>query len=397
MPFRSSLAGPERIALLNSRRARVCVVIAFWCNGIAVGTIGALMPLFATRWGTDARGLGLLLFFAGVAAIIGINIAGRMADRRGALLPTLLGIGLVAVGLGAVAAAPSLPVALAMVLLYGFGNGLTDTAMNVLAVGVEEATGSASMSRFHACWSIGSFSGAALVLAVGALSSGTTTIVGALAISAVLSLAGLPLLLRWSADTRPVHHHDESGVRRPIPRSAYVLAAMAVGFGLAEGTAFDWSSVHVRDVANVAPNRAAWGLAAFSICMVAVRMSGDHLVHRFGRRMVVRAGAATAVVGYLISVTVGQLGVLLVGWGLVGAGMALVAPQIYGLAGMLGGGRGLSLVVTFGYAVSLIGPGVMGLLVHHTGIQQAMLMPLVAACVVAALSLVMPTGRAEES
>ncbi|GAB3579013.1 MFS transporter [Calidifontibacter terrae] len=382
----------SRTLRLASFPARACVVAAFWCNGVAVGSIGALMPLFATRWGTDSRGLGLFLFAAGCAAILGINIAGRVADRVGALRPTLLGMAAAAVGLLALAAAPTLPIAVAVILVYGLGNGLTDTAMNVLAVGVEGARGHSSMSRFHACWSVGSFTGAALVIGVGAIASGTTVAVAVLVIAAVLNAVCVPLVAHWSADTSPVSHHDADGVRRAVPRAAYVLAAMAIGFGLAEGTAFDWSSVHVRDVAKISSSQAAWGLAVVSICMVVVRMCGDHLVERVGRRMVVRCGAATAVLGYLLAVTVQPLGLLLLGWALVGAGMALVAPQIYGLAGMLGGGRGLSLVVTFGYATSLIGPGAMGLLVHRAGVQTAMLLPLVAACVVAALSLVMPTG-----
>lgn len=390
-------AGGRR-PVLGSRESVIATVATFVVNGVGVGTVGALMPTLADRWNTDARGLGGLLMLFGLAAIVGINLGGRMADRGGALRPVRLGLVVMSLGIVLLAAAPNLLVGLLVGAAYGLGNGLVDTTMNVMAVEVEKARPRPLMSRFHACWSIGSLTGALIVLVCGSV-FGTA---GAVAIAAFLVAAGLiaadlQIVHRYAADTAPVHHLDESGGRTKVPRVAWILAAMAVGFGLAEGTAFDWSSVHVRDLADVSDTQAALGLAAFSVCMVAVRMCGDFLVHALGRRLVVRVGAAVAACGYLIAVLGSGLVVLLFGWALVGAGMALVAPQIYGLAGLLGGGRTMSRVVTFGYATSLVGPGLMGMLVHSAGVQRAMLLPLAAAAMVCALSVVMPTEQSAAS
>lgn len=381
---------------LNSRAAVAATVATFVVNGVGVGTVGALMPTLADRWDTDPRGLGLLLMTFGLAAIAGINVGGRMADHGGALRPVRLGTAVMTLGVLLLAVAPNLWVGVAVATVYGFGNGLVDTTMNVMAVQVEQARPRPLMSRLHACWSIGSLLGALIVLACGTFFTGAATIaVAAFTTAAVLIAADLQVLHRFAADTAPVVHVDESGVRTKVPRAAWVLAAMAVGFGLAEGTAFDWSSVHVRDVAEVSATTAAWGLAAFSVCMVAVRMCGDYLVHTFGRRLVVRVGAAVAATGYLVAAIGSAMPVLLLAWALIGAGMALVAPQIYGLAGLLGGGRAMSRVVTCGYATTLVGPGVIGLLVHEFGIQNALLLPLSGAVMVCALSLVMPTEQSQ--
>ena len=390
-------AGGRR-PVLGSRESVIATVATFVVNGVGVGTVGALMPTLADRWNTDARGLGGLLMLFGLAAIVGINLGGRMADRGGALRPVRLGLVVMSLGIVLLAAAPNLLLGLLVGAAYGLGNGLVDTTMNVMAVEVEKARPRPLMSRFHACWSIGSLTGALIVLVCGSV-FGTA---GAVAIAAFLVAAGLiaadlQVVHRYAADTAPVHHLDESGGRTKVPRVAWILAAMAVGFGLAEGTAFDWSSVHVRDLADVSDTQAALGLAAFSVCMVAVRMCGDFLVHALGRRLVVRVGAAVAACGYLIAVLGSGLVVLLFGWALVGAGMALVAPQIYGLAGLLGGGRTMSRVVTFGYATSLVGPGLMGMLVHSAGVQRAMLLPLAGAATVCALSVVMPTEQSAAS
>ena len=106
---------------------------------------------------------------------------------------------------------------------------------------------------------------------------------------AVLTLIGLAILFKITPKAA-VRHHTVDGVRTPIPAVAWVLAAMALAFGLCEGTALDWSSLHVTDVAGVDPTTGALGLIAVSAFMVVIRLLGDRLVTRFGRRAVVRFG-----------------------------------------------------------------------------------------------------------
>ena len=91
--------------------------------------------------------------------------------------------------------------------------------------------------------------------------------------------------------------------------------------------------------------------------MVVIRLLGDFLVARFGRRAVTRFGGACSALGYLVAAVGTNLPVLLVGWSLVGLGIGMIAPQVYAVAGHTAGGRGLAVVVTFGYATFLIAPG----------------------------------------
>jgi len=161
---------------------------------------------------------------------------------------------------------------------------------------------------------------------------------------------------------------------------------MAFSFGLAEGTAVDWSSVHVVDVARVPPSTGALGLVAVSSLMVLIRLFGDRAVAAFGRANVVRLGGLVASAGYLVVLMGQPLPVLLVGWALVGLGVGMIAPQVYAVAGHAGGGRMLAVVVTFGYGAFLIGPAIIGTLSRRVGIQHAMAFPLVLAVVLVALS-----------
>jgi MFS family permease len=165
---------------------------------------------------------------------------------------------------------------------------------------------------------------------------------------------------------------------------------MALAFGLSEGTATDWSSLHVTDVAGVDPTTGALGLIAVSAFMVVIRLLGDGLVVRFGRRAVVRFGGLCAALGYLTVTLVSSLPLLVAGWALVGFGVGMIAPQVYAVAGHIGGGRVLAVVVTFGYAAFLIGPAVVGFLVNQLGIQRAMVVPALLCAGIIALAFTMP-------
>ena len=214
------------------------------------------------------------------------------------------------------------------------------------------------MSSFHALWSVGGFVGAGSVLLMATL-VGLERRGNRAAAAAVPGGAGLVAFVVAVRITPPtaVVQHSKDGVNTKIPRIAWLLAIMAVGFGLSEGTATDWAALHVTEVAQVDSTIGSLGLVAVSGFMVVIRLIGDRLVARFGRRAVVRFGGACAAVGYGTVTLVSGLPLLLVGWALVGLGVGMIAPQVYAVAGHIGGGRVLAVVVTFGYAAFLAGPG----------------------------------------
>jgi MFS family permease len=210
----------------------------------------------------------------------------------------------------------------------------------------------------------------------------------------VVGLAAFVVLVKITPRAEVVHHKVD-GVRTSIPRAAWVLGIMSLAFGLSEGTAVDWSSLHVTDVAQVDPTTGSLGLIAVSALMTVIRLLGDRLVSRFGRRAVVRFGGACAALGYLTVTLVSSLPLLVAGWALVGFGVGMIAPQVYAVAGHLGGGRVLAVVVTFGYAAFLLGPAVVGLLVKHLGIHHSMAVPALLCTGIIALATTLPRQDAD--
>jgi MFS family permease len=376
---------------LSTRLAAIAVTLMFVVNGAVIGGFGGALPSLRDKLGLDATQIAIMLFCGGAAAIGSMQIGGRLADAVGAREITLAALPLLTVGMITIGLAQVYAVAIVGAILIGLGNGAMDVAMNAMGVQVEAARQRPIMSFFHAFWSIGNFigAGAVLLLAI-VLGLKGGEVVTPLAISiAVFTLVGLGILFKITPKAAVVHHTVD-GVRTRIPTVAWVLAVMALAFGLCEGTALDWSSLHVTDVAGVDSTTGALGLIAVSAFMVVIRLLGDRLVTRFGRRAVVRFGGLCAALGYLSVTLVSSLPLLLVGWALVGFGVGMIAPQVYALSGHIGGGRALAVVVTFGYAAFLIGPAFVGFLVNQLGIHHAMAVPALLCVGIIALASTMP-------
>ncbi len=372
----------------NSDRWPWIVVGLFLSNGAAMGAWGGSMPGLRERVGTDESGIGALLLVTGISALIAMQIAGRLSDKIGPLKPTLVGAGIVAIGLGAVAWAPSYAVLVAAGMLLGAGNGIMDIGMNALGVAVERRRPRPVMSRFHGMFSLGSFAGAGAVI----LTGGTGRTWVPLTIICLL-VAVTAVAVRTAAPQERIgvieHADDAAGGTRAarIPPVAWLLGLMGLGFGIMEGTATDWSAIHVTDVVGVSVERGAIGLVAVSLSMLATRFVGDWLVEHWGRSRIVQVGAVIAVVGYVGAMVFETLPLVVAAWLLVGVGVGCLAPQVYALAGYIGGGRVLAVVSAFGYFAYLGGPALIGFAAARVGIQGAMAVPMVAAVMVTVLSL----------
>ena len=376
---------------LAGTRSVVAVGLLFAVNGLIIGGYGGVLPSIRERLDIDATQIAILLFTGGLAGIAAMQIGGRLSDSIGARQVALTGLPFLIAAAVTFAFASTFPVAIAGAVLLGLGNGSLDVAMNAIGVQVEAARKRPIMSRFHALWSVGGLVGAACVLLLATvldLTGGDIVFPLLLFVAAVAAVAFV-VLLRITPPTAVIVHSVD-GVRLKIPPIAWVLGIMAIAFGLSEGTATDWASLHVTEVAQVDSTTGALGLVAVSAFMVVIRLVGDRLVARFGRRAVVRFGGLCAAVGYGIVATVSALPLLLAGWALVGLGVGMIAPQVYAVAGHVGGGRVLAFVVTFGYAAFLAGPAIVGFLVNHLGLHHTMAVPAVLCLGIAGLAVIMP-------
>ena len=378
--------------MLNSKRAVAAVVLFFAGNGFPIGVYAASIPTLTARFSITALQLSAFFIWNGLFAIASMQVSGRLADKIGARRVALATLVPLVAAIPLIVLAPSYGWLFLGGALLGIGNGGIDVAMNALGVQVEKARPKPIMSFFHGMWSVGNLAGASSIVLLGLVfaDDADSTILAAAIITSVILVVVLAINWRLSPETEPVVHVDDTGAKTRIPPIAYLMGVMAISFGLGEGTAADWSSQHVTQIAQVPPTVGALGVTAVSAFMVVIRLLGDLLVARFGRRAIVVFGGVCSTVGYLVVSTTSTLPLLLVGWSLVGLGVGLIAPQVYAVAGHTAGGRGLAVVVTFGYAAFLICPAIIGAAVHAMGIQHAMFVPAVLLLALVVLARYLP-------
>jgi MFS family permease len=115
----------EGLKLIRGSRALLTVLIAW--NVSMLGTAGvnvAEVALAKVSFNAGDFGFGLMLASAGFGLIFGSLRAGSLVDRRELAKVYVTGLGMMAIGIGAAAAAPNVWVAAVCVVISGAGNGV---------------------------------------------------------------------------------------------------------------------------------------------------------------------------------------------------------------------------------------------------------------------------------
>ncbi|QNE17623.1 MFS transporter [Kribbella qitaiheensis] len=381
------------------RAARIATWVYFGLNGFAVGMWVVHIPNVERATNISHTTLGLLLLILGGAAFLGMQVAGPLADRIGQrrLLPAagiFLGLSLFGPGL----AGNWWTLGLTL-MLFGFGNGSIDVAMNSHAVVVERAYPRPIMAAFHAMWSIG---GAfAALIGAAALRGGVDTAItlsacGLLCI--VVSLLAARFLIEAGTE-EPVEAMAEVPAQKPPAKLVWQLGALAFGLMLAEGVANDWAALQFRDVIGTSTSTAAYAYGAFAVAMTVGRFATDRVAALIGPAAIVRYGAALAAIGLTTVIFVPWVPVGLIGWALFGLGLSGGVPQLFTAAGNLdrrASGALMAKVVGLGYVGLLAGPAVIGGLTHWVPLNVAFALP-VLLCIVTVLAAdVLKPGQDKE-
>ena len=163
-----------------------------------------------------------------------------------------------------------------------------------------------------------------------------------------------------------------------------MLLLGVVGFCalLAEGAAADWSATYLRQSVGTSAGLAATGYAGFTGAMLLARLCGDALRTRIPGPRLLPASAGLATAGLLLGLALATPAAGVVGFALMGAGLAVVVPIVFGVAGQLDTGRtglpaatSLARVNTLSYLGFLAGPPLVGAVAQGTGLRAALLVP----------------------
>jgi hypothetical protein len=392
----------ERAAEL--RRARIGVALTFLLTGVVFGTWSARLPAIKQALDLGDGGLGVAFMGLNAGAVAGLQLGGALVPLTGSRTALRVALPLYAAALAGPALAGDLVTLTAALFALAAANSVVDVAMNTHGVVVERGYRRPVMSSFHAMYSLGGTGGAALGALAAAGGLGRTShflVVAAAGVAVAVWASGLLLPARAEvAGAAERVWRRRTGLVAALAGgwSARVMALGALGFCLllAEGSAYDWAAVYLRDGVGATAGAAAAGVATFSAAMTAGRLAGDRVAARLGPVTAFRAGALLGGAGFGAALLVGTPVAGLAGLGLFGAGLSLTFPLAISAAGRGDGTAAVAVarVSTLGYLGAFVGPGLIGALAGPFGLPAALGVPavLVAGTALAARALA-PAAR----
>jgi hypothetical protein len=378
------------------RTQRIGVSTVFAVHGAVMGTFATRIPAISEHLHLSPGRLGLALFAPAVGSLLAMPFTGGLMHRFGAKTATHVLIVLWCASLMLPAFATSLGWLAAALLVYGATAGMTDIAMNAQGVALEGRMGKSIMSSLHGMWSLGGFAAAGVgSLAAHANVSVRTHFVGVSIALIVLGTIATALLAPAAAEPDAQRDGADKPKRFAIP-TGIVLAIGMVAFCsvFAELSGSDWAAVYLRRVLDASHGTAAFGYAVFAASMALARLTGDKVINALGPVRTVRLGAILGTAGAaLVTAAFGQV-LTIVGFGMVGVGIAVVVPLAFAAAGRIGAagssggtagastGNAIAGVATIAYGAGLAAPGAIGGLATLTNLRVSFVMITVLVAVV---------------
>jgi len=154
-----------------------------------------------------------------------------------------------------------------------------------------------------------------------------------------------------------------------------------------EGAIENWSALYLTRDFDAEPGTAALGPAAYAVAMAGGRFSGQALTRRFSDRILLAAGGFLAVTGTTIAAVAPAVPIAVAGFFLGGAGVSVVAPIAFGVAGRKAGAAGIATVTTIGYLGFLFGPPIVGGIAQAFSLRGSFVVLAAAAATIAAAAL----------
>ena len=366
----------------SSVRGRLNVL--FILNGLLYASWAVQIPAVQGRYHLNTVQLSGLLFALAAGTLLSRPLTQRILVTRGARQAGMTNLLLMTLSLALLGVVPFAPAAFGLAFGFGLGFGGTDFTLNSVGGWLEERMKQPIMSVLHGMYSLGALVGAGIgVLFIGGHVTLATHLTG---MGAVVLFAGLLALSQVPAQ---IEQSSSTIARRP-PLALLLLLIPGFFAAYGEGTITDWSAVYLKGVFAVGHAQASYGFVAFSALMVLGRFAGDRLTVVFGAARLALWATLTGAAGFaLITWTGSSVGSVL-GFGLAGAGVSVLAPLTFSAAWRHQGSAGIALLATVFTSGFLAGPPLTGMVIQQAQLAQAFTLPILLALLSVGAMLIRP-------
>jgi predicted MFS family arabinose efflux permease len=156
---------------------------------------------------------------------------------------------------------------------------------------------------------------------------------------------------------------------------------------ITEGGMFDWSGVYFKEVVN--EDVFTLGYLIFMIFMALSRFFSDRIVEKIGMEKNYIISASLVCLGVLLMIVFPYFWPALIGFCLVGIGVAAIIPMTFLLAGSskkYSPGMAISIITTYAIVGMLLGPPLVGYLAHLFNLKVSFILFFISALMLIPIS-----------
>lgn len=345
-------------------KSRVAISAFFFVNGFLYANLMARIPEVQSFFGISNSTLGTLLFMVAIGAMVALPLTGWLTLKFGSDKIVKIAAVLFCVSVPLIVLQSNIWLAVLFGSLTGAFMGAMDVCMNGQAIYVERLYKRPINSSFHATFSIG--------VALGAVTGGLFSKYQFSLFNhlLLLSVAGIIAVIFASfyvvedMETGKKNGEEEGGFRLPT-KAILPLGVIAFCSMIGEGSLTDWSAMFMNKVVGETASFSAVAFGIYATGMTIGRVFGDRIRAGFGDRKLLIYNTLLAFTGLSIAIIFATPYLTLVGFFIVGLGVANIVPIIFSLAGNTPGVNpavGISMVTSIGYTGFFVGPPTIGYL-----------------------------------
>lgn len=372
---------------MRHERTRLAISIIFLLNGLTLSAWVSRVPAIVDKLGMSTGSIGTVMMGMAVGAFNSFPITGKLIDSIGSARTTTLFGALYFTALPVLALAPNAWVLMAALILFGFGNGGLDLAMNAQGVEIEVRARRSIINSLHGFFSLGGFLGAGIGAFMAWQGIDPLGHFGTIAIFNIVLLAWFRQFM--VADITS-NKSDQPAPFFSFPhRTLWILGLIALCTAVGEGAMNSWSALYMNQHLGTSEDVAALGYATFSLAMLTGRFSGDRFVSAWGPAKLIRRSGSLAAIGLGIATLIDQPWSMLIGFVFVGLGLSVVYPLVFSAAGnhpTLPRGQAVVGTATVGYTGFLAGPPILGWVAQGTSMRSIMIIVVILCAVAAVLA-----------
>jgi Na+/melibiose symporter-like transporter len=322
-----SMATTSDLSTQVHLRSRLAAQSAFFTQGFVFISLTTRLPAVQDHWGYSDTTLSLLLLMMVLLAGLGSVVAEAACKRVDSAAILRTGLLAIAVSVPVFAVAPEQALFIASLAVYGVALGAVDATTNMQAVALEHLYRRPILPSFHGAWTLGGFVGSGVALAMGHLPLSATAVV-----------AVLPLVIAFAPFLRRAEQSLQAAAKVHVPWRPIALVGLAmVLFYMVDTAAFTWGPQYLDKVFPTPSALVALAVFPYLLASGTVRLAGDALVARYGAVPVLRIGAVVACAGLVVTVLAPVWPVAVLGFLVVGGGVAVVAPLSFSAAARIAG------------------------------------------------------------